>query len=170
MTSVVHCRKDEYDTYIGRPSKWGNPFVIGEDGDRKEVVNKYRVWVLKQPQLLADLSELCGKRLGCWCAPKLCHGDVLAELALIREDGFNPDWVSPPGDSIASILEDRNIPQEDLSHLIGRSVEFTERLMVGAEVIDVPLAEELSNLLGATVKFWLNRDARYWIDKQRLGL
>lgn len=82
-TTVVHCKKAVYDTYIGRPSKWGNCFLIGPDGDRVEVIAKYRKWILGQPKLLAELQELRGMRLGCWCAPALCHGDVLAELANI---------------------------------------------------------------------------------------
>jgi hypothetical protein len=80
-TTVVHCKRDEYDVYIGRPSKWGNPFVVGRDGDRETVIEKYRTWIMGQDELLAELHELRGKRLGCWCAPQACHGDVLAELA-----------------------------------------------------------------------------------------
>jgi hypothetical protein len=80
-TSVVHYKKDAYDIYVGRPSKFGNPFVIGKDGTRQEVVNKYREWLLTQPELLVSLRELKGKRLACWCTPRLCHGNVLAELA-----------------------------------------------------------------------------------------
>lgn len=79
-TKVVHCQKQSYDVYIGRPSKWGNPFTIGKDGTRQEVIQKYREWILKQPALLQDLYELKGKVLGCWCAPLLCHGDILVEL------------------------------------------------------------------------------------------
>jgi len=80
-TKVVHCKKEEYDTYIARPSKWGNPFKIGIDGDRKEVIEKYRNWLMEQPELLAALPEIKGKILGCWCKPEECHGDVLAEMA-----------------------------------------------------------------------------------------
>lgn len=68
--------------YIGRPSKWGNPFVIGRDGDRAEVVEKYRAWLLEQPELVADAKrKLRGHNLICWCAPLACHGDVLMEIA-----------------------------------------------------------------------------------------
>jgi len=81
MTRVVHCKKEQYDCYIGRPSKWGNKFVIGKDGTREEVVQKYKEWVLQQPELMASLHELKDKTLACWCAPNLCHGNVLAELA-----------------------------------------------------------------------------------------
>lgn len=78
---VVHCKKSKYDVYVGRGSKWGNPFVIGKDGTRKEVIKKYKKWLLNNPSLLKDLPELKGKILGCWCFPKECHGDILAELA-----------------------------------------------------------------------------------------
>lgn len=78
---VVHCRRAHYDIYVGRPSKWGNPFEIGDDGDRETVINKYRDWILTQPHLLVALPELKGKVLGCWCAPESCHAEVLVEMA-----------------------------------------------------------------------------------------
>lgn len=77
---VVHCKKSQFDVYIGRPSKWGNPFEIGRDGTRQEVIDKYREWIMTQPNLMESLNELSGKTLGCWCAPKSCHGDILSEL------------------------------------------------------------------------------------------
>lgn len=81
MSRVVHCKREPYDVYIGRPSKWGNPFPIGPTQDRDRVVALYEAWIQSQPHLLASLDELRGKTLGCWCAPKACHGDVLARLA-----------------------------------------------------------------------------------------
>jgi hypothetical protein len=67
--------------YIGRPSRWGNPFVIGHDGTRAEVIAKYRTWLLSDGHLIAELPTLRGRDLVCWCAPAACHGDVLIELA-----------------------------------------------------------------------------------------
>lgn len=80
MTKIVHCKKSHFDVYIGRPSKWGNPFAIGDDVDRNEVIKRYRQWILTQPELLKSLPELKDKILGCWCRPYLCHGDVLIQL------------------------------------------------------------------------------------------
>ncbi len=87
FTHVVHCKKSDYDIYIGRPSKWGNPFSHREEtsaefkvGSRAEAIQKYEEWILNQPHLIADLRELRGKVLGCWCNPKPCHGNVLAKL------------------------------------------------------------------------------------------
>jgi len=82
---VVHCKQNPFDILIDRSTKWGNPFIIGTDGTRREVIKKYKNWILKQPDLLKDLHQLKGKILGCWCKPLPCHGDVLFELAN-RED------------------------------------------------------------------------------------
>ncbi len=81
ITLVVHCKRASFDVYIGRPSKWGNPFAIGRDGSRRDVIEKYRAWLEGNTELLAALPGLRGKVLGCWCTPKACHGDVLAEMA-----------------------------------------------------------------------------------------
>ena len=80
-TTVVHCKVEPYDEYIGRGSKWGNPFKIGPDGTREDVIAKYCDYIAVQPDLLAAVHTLKGKRLGCWCAPRACHGHVLAEFA-----------------------------------------------------------------------------------------
>jgi len=81
---VVHNKRSNYDVYIGNPSKWGTPFKIGPDGNRKECVQKYREWLTttsEGQQILEEAKkELPGKVLACWCAPLPCHGHVLAEL------------------------------------------------------------------------------------------
>lgn len=84
---VVHCKKEPYDVYIGRPGRlvkggiWGNPFIIGADGTREEVLEKFEAYLRGHPQLLAKArEELKGKVLGCWCAPEKCHGDIYKKL------------------------------------------------------------------------------------------
>ncbi|MEW5952657.1 MAG: DUF4326 domain-containing protein [Bacillota bacterium] len=77
-TKVVHYKRAKYDIYIGRPSKWGNPF---SSGTREQNIKRYAEWILTQPDLMKALPELKGKVLGCWCKPEACHGDVLAKLA-----------------------------------------------------------------------------------------
>lgn len=72
--------------YIGRPSKWGNTFVIGRDGTRAEVIASHERHLRSRPELMAALGELRGKRLGCWCAPLPCHGEVLARLAKAADE------------------------------------------------------------------------------------
>jgi len=85
MPKVLNKYRDEIPpdaVYIGRPSKWGNPFVIGKDGDREDVIRKYREWLLSRPELIEQArKELRGRDLVCFCAPKPCHGDVLIEVA-----------------------------------------------------------------------------------------
>lgn len=79
---VVHCKRSAFDVYVGRPSPYGNPFVIGRDGSRDEVIAKYRAWLMAKPELVAQAKrELKGKVLACWCAPLACHADVLVEIA-----------------------------------------------------------------------------------------
>ena len=78
---IVDCRHDEYDVYIGRGrcprtgerGRWGNPFRIGADGTRREVIAQYNLWLCKEVDAgrigTAELAALHGKVLGCWCAP-----------------------------------------------------------------------------------------------------
>jgi len=76
--------------YVGRPSKWGNPFHVGPDCDAEDVVNAYEWWIREQGgrRLLADLHELRGKDLACWCPlDEPCHADVLLRLAN-EDDGI----------------------------------------------------------------------------------
>ena len=81
MCRVVNKYKEEYDIYIGRGSLWGNPYVIGPDGPRPEVIEMYKMYIWKKIRsgevTIQNLLALDGKRLGCFCSPKQCHGDVL---------------------------------------------------------------------------------------------
>jgi hypothetical protein len=88
-TRIVHCKREKYDVYIGRPSKWGNPYSHKPESiasilveSREEAIELYREWITKGEgqNLLLQLNELKGKTLGCWCKPHACHGDVLVEL------------------------------------------------------------------------------------------
>ena len=76
-TRVVNVRKEGHDVYIGRGSMWGNPFRIGPDGTRIEVIKKYEKYLSSNTELLSNLWRLRGKRLGCHCGDLPCHGDVL---------------------------------------------------------------------------------------------
>jgi hypothetical protein len=97
MIRVVHCRREEFDEYIGRAaprfglagSKWANPFKLPNEAGadraieaqaRAEVLAKYEAHVRGKAELMAALHELDGLRIACWCSPKPCHGDVLVEL------------------------------------------------------------------------------------------
>ena len=82
-TTVVNIHdKQPHDIYIGRPGIWGNPYVIGRDGTREEVIKKYEDQLLRNSteHLVEFLVPLVGKRLGCFCKPLACHEDVLVEL------------------------------------------------------------------------------------------
>lgn len=94
-TQVVHFKKEACDIYIGRPSKWGNPFSHKEGtlaefktGSRKEAVDKFEQYLISNKDLMKDLPSLKGKVLGCWCKPQLCHGDILAKYADMADPLF----------------------------------------------------------------------------------
>lgn len=98
MCEVVN-KKDLTDAagtvYIGRPSKWGNPFSH-RDGtiakykvsSRKEALEKYEKYLLDNRALMDSLHELKGKTLVCWCKPKACHGDILKKYVDKLEKGL----------------------------------------------------------------------------------
>lgn len=99
---VVHCKREPYDIYIGRPSVWGNPYshlrtsMAKYNCDtREQAVEKYEEYVRKCLDVNHDdfvkhfLQPLVGKVLGCWCAPKSCHGDVL--IRIINELGLTDE-------------------------------------------------------------------------------
>ena len=84
MCKVVHCKKEKFDIYIGRPSKWGNPYSHKNDtiaefkvDTRQESIKKYEEYLLNNKELMNSLHELKYKTLGCWCYPLSCHGDIL---------------------------------------------------------------------------------------------
>lgn len=79
-TRVVNMKHEECDVRIDRQSRWGNPFLIGKDGTRSEVIEKYRTYLLTRVDLLRDLEDMSGLYLGCWCKPLACHGDIIVEF------------------------------------------------------------------------------------------
>jgi len=91
LTTVVNIRKEEYDVFCGRPSIFGNPFHIGKDGIRAEVVFKHLIYFYKRliddPQFKRKVLALKGGRLGCYCHnwdgivpnPLYCHCDTVAD-------------------------------------------------------------------------------------------
>lgn len=66
---------------VHRPTVYGNPFVIGKDGDRAEVIRKFREYFLSNPYLMQKAkSELQGKVLACFCDPLPCHAHIIAAI------------------------------------------------------------------------------------------
>lgn len=87
-TTVGKVGRGQVGVFIGRPTKWGNPFVIGRDGNRSQVIRKYTLWLWqpKQKQLReAARKELRGQHLLCFCAPQFCHGHILASVSQSQE-------------------------------------------------------------------------------------
>lgn len=98
-TRVVNVKTSDFDVYIGRAnlgrrlsqSVWANPFPIDSQTTRDQAIELFRKHLENHPELLSRVHELKGKRLGCWCKPKACHGDLLAKLA----DGKPLDVAQP---------------------------------------------------------------------------
>lgn len=89
ITTVVNIKTDKkFDVYIGRPSKFGNPYRIGKGQTRSEVLLAYSVYfevrMNKDDDFRKAVEALRGKTLGCYCKPQPCHGDVIA------------DWLNTP--------------------------------------------------------------------------
>ena len=89
-TKVVNIKASQkYDIYIGRPYRFGNPFTVGKDGNREEVIEKYKQYfqaMLTVPDFKEELLKLKGKTLGCFCKPAACHGDVICDYLNKLED------------------------------------------------------------------------------------
>lgn len=102
---AVHSKVEPYDVYIGRPSRWGNPFSHSSESaapvfvnTREEAIRCYEQWLFGGQQLIHDRLKLVrptmdeirdqleAKVLGCWCKPADCHGDVLAQIANVGRE------------------------------------------------------------------------------------
>ncbi len=110
MTSLINVKKTGISfwfsepsfIYIGRAnqylnfksSKWQNPFPMKNEGQRIEVLTDFLEYMMHDSQvdLIDDLCELDGKTLGCYCAPKKCHGDVLIRLRALQIENRLDDW------------------------------------------------------------------------------
>lgn len=78
---IQWAEKCQRATYIGRGSLFGNPFIIGKDGDRDEVCNSYRDYYLPhKPSIFGTLHSLKGAVLVCHCYPERCHGESIMDL------------------------------------------------------------------------------------------
>ena len=78
---LVNLRKEKYTHYIGRGSRFGNPFKIGKDGTREEVIVKYENWLKNENKIRKNIYFLPEDAiLGCYCKPKACHGDIIIKI------------------------------------------------------------------------------------------
>lgn len=99
MPSVYSRRKDAEKApagavYVGRGTPFGNPFVIGRDGDRDAVIEKHAYWLSRAEQtgLVRQVqTELRGKDLVCWCSPLPCHADLLLKIANVEANASSQE-------------------------------------------------------------------------------
>jgi len=104
LIQIVSRKQEKGGIYVGRPTPLGNPFVIGVDGSRSQIIGKYRFWLVEkllwdsqQRQALEHLVHLYQRGmvlcLACWCAPQACHAEVIREAILARAEGMSWDRV-----------------------------------------------------------------------------
>ncbi len=88
ITKVVNLYKESYDVYIGRAGKgrcgyFGNPFIVESEKDRENCLDNFAVYFYERlnddPKFKKNVEQLRGKILGCFCKPKSCHGDIIAD-------------------------------------------------------------------------------------------
>jgi hypothetical protein len=82
-TTVVDRRRQPWDVYIGRGSPFGNPYPITHEVSREQVLRWYKQDFIKKIEkdevFRHQVLSLKGKRLGCYCKPLPCHGDIIKE-------------------------------------------------------------------------------------------
>jgi hypothetical protein len=115
---------------IGRGSKWGNPYRIGRDGTREEVITMYMEHLLNSPELLDAIPDLSGKFLSCHCAPEPCHGDILIDLAnpIVEEGETGWKFTKYLPDT-----EDIDIKVQEC----GRYIELVHKSSAGESDVDI---------------------------------
>ena len=132
---------EAFDVYCGRGSrklelarsKWANPFRIGRDGTREQVIAKHKRWLPTQPHLIAALGELRGQTLGCHCAPEACHCDTLLELA-------NAPRPATPAAAVLAAAMSKGKPHVLAGYRVGRERRLivVQRIRGAIRVGDLP--------------------------------
>ena len=177
---VVNRRKDKEDLYIGRGSPLGNPFIIGKDGDRDEVIAKYKDYLVQQvnqgnQDIIRALMEIRDRantgtvKLGCYCSPYKCHGDIIKEYLELFGDALNPNSKDTPSEVVVSFTGHRppkiggySIPNPTWEYLVDSIAEKLEELKpvgiitgmaLGVDSIAAEIAIELGIPFIAAVPF-----------------
>jgi len=135
MTTVVRIKRknneiiQDCDVYIGRScfmggwnlfqSKWATPYSTKEYGTAEKANEKYRQYIKSKPELMASLHELKGKKIGCWCAPNPCHGDVLVELVNNLKDNEPMESLDCPIVKFTKTRDDAVTPTKGTKYSVG---------------------------------------------------
>jgi len=89
---------------------------------------------------------------------------------MLSAPSFAPRWASPPGDTIKDALRERGISLRDFAAMMDLSPGLTTALLEGSEAISLTLARKLAGIIGASVEFWMTRDAQYRDDVARVAV
>lgn len=129
---IKHAKRDPFDVYIGRGqgSIWGNPYAISDTRNREYVVAMFTDYLLKKPELLKRIFELKGKTLGCYCAPQLCHGDMIVWL-LDNVESELKEFISENTNESERVDETRKNPIENIQEAVLRWRKNPDYTQVG---------------------------------------
>ena len=167
----MHSGKDEvliewakdHDLFVSidRDTDWGNPFKVGQDGSREEVIDRYRYHLEGHPHLMERLKggELSGKVLGCWCYPNPCHGDVLIDY-IVDHGGFAKDLMSritPKNEPLPYLIS------EAMKEVTGIAYLYQKRYTGTTEDATAALLGELMKNTDHDVGISIARDRIKWL-------
>ena len=85
-----------------------------------------------------------------------------------KSDQFCPNWISAPGDTIADILHERGISSNEFAEYMGCSIDDVRDLLLGRSTITISMARQLSQVLGASLEYWMSRDFHFREDVKRI--
>ena len=135
---VVNIRQTrQYDVYCGRPGhgqrgEWGNPIRVS--GNRDKAIRQHAEWLIEQinegkwPYTLENMAANAGKTLGCFCAPRACHGDLLALAFAAAKDGDLAAFTATPIDTLLRICKQPPAPsasKDGSSHAADAKTQLT---------------------------------------------
>lgn len=156
---VVNIRSDDFDVYGGRQvtirrpagsivlrrSPWANPFRLGVDGSREQVIAMFRAHFLTRTDLMRRArAELAGKRIACWCAPDPCHLDVVAAVVNLTDLQFRVlvDVVEATRDRVDHLVHTARLYEEDQVDELHALLHLGQLDLI--EVFDGDLVEDLA--------------------------
>lgn len=117
---VTHCREMIFTVYIGRPSVFGNPFIVGVHGDRATCIAKFKKYAWRNQRVLDAIQKLPRKAiLGCHCSPKPCHGDAIIRIwkQLTREANEHAELIAAKRPTTVSRMSGKSRSVKNLHDL-----------------------------------------------------
>lgn len=173
-TTVVNVLKDDYDVYIGRAnagiskkaSPFANPFSVklyGRDGAIKKFVAWFFDKIENDLEFRAQVAELDGKRLGCWCKPDVCHGDVI--VAYLEGEPIKEEWARPAPSDTCIVCGDQSIGEFCNGYCESSYQELMEAMSEISPDPSVYIEQYAMAYRSDASCFFNHMDAEIWLDE-----